>query len=78
MNIEEFCDRAYFKHIYLKAYGVIIHPLQDQSMWNEVPGEPVQSPPLRRMPNRPKKIWRREADEATPGPSDSRRSCTVR
>ncbi|GFY80943.1 hypothetical protein Acr_01g0007520 [Actinidia rufa] len=75
---DDLIEKAYFKHIYLKAYGDIIHPLQDQSMWDEVPGEPVQSPPLGRMPSRPKKIRRREADEAAPGPSDSRRSCTVR
>ncbi|KAG5544465.1 hypothetical protein RHGRI_017028 [Rhododendron griersonianum] len=47
-------------------------------MWEEVPGEPVQPPPLKRLPGRPRKSRRRAADEPAPGGSESRRSCTVR
>lgn len=41
MNIEEFCHTYYHRDTYLRAYGEIIHPLHDETMWEEVPGEPV-------------------------------------
>ncbi|KAI8542829.1 hypothetical protein RHMOL_Rhmol08G0169900 [Rhododendron molle] len=78
MNIEEFCHTYYHMDTYLRAYGEIIHPLHDETMWEEVPGEPVQAPPLKRLPSRPRKSWRRVVDEPATGGSESRRSCTVR
>ncbi|KAG5536134.1 hypothetical protein RHGRI_023801 [Rhododendron griersonianum] len=41
MNIEEFCHTYYHRDTYLRAYGEIIHPLHDETMWEEVPGESV-------------------------------------
>ncbi|KAF7136344.1 hypothetical protein RHSIM_Rhsim08G0130100 [Rhododendron simsii] len=78
MNIEEFCHTHYHRDTYLRAHGEIIHPLHDETMWEEVPGELVQPPPLKRLSSRPRKSRRRAADELAPGGSESRRSCTVR
>ncbi|XP_028093387.1 uncharacterized protein LOC114293509 isoform X2 [Camellia sinensis] len=78
MNIETFCDQAYQRHKFLGAYGDIIHPIHDESMWDEVPEEALKPPILKRLPGRPPNSRRREVGEATPGASDSRRSCTIK
>ncbi|CAL5407451.1 unnamed protein product [Camellia sinensis] len=64
----------YYKHIYFKAYGEIIHPMHDESLWGLVLGVELKPPPLKRMPGRPRKSRRREVDKAAP----SKRSCTVK
>ncbi|GMP56347.1 hypothetical protein CsSME_00020874 [Camellia sinensis var. sinensis] len=74
MNIETFCDQAYQRHKFLGAYGDIIHPIHDESMWDEVPEEALKPPILKRLPGRPPNSRRREAGEAAPRASDSRRS----
>ncbi|XP_028102732.1 uncharacterized protein LOC114301971 [Camellia sinensis] len=74
MNLETYCNTMYYKHIYFKAYGEIIHPIHDESLWGPVLGDELKPPPLKRMPGRPRKSRRREIDEAAP----SKRSCTVR
>ncbi|KAF8408008.1 hypothetical protein HHK36_007148 [Tetracentron sinense] len=76
-NLEEYCDEYYSKATYLRAYGGIIHPISDESMWPVGNHEVVEPPPFRRLPGRPKKNRRRELDEPTPG-SQSRRSSTIR
>ncbi|GMP54862.1 hypothetical protein CsSME_00019889 [Camellia sinensis var. sinensis] len=77
MNIETFCDQACQRHKFLGAYGDIIHPIHDESMWDEFSEEALKPPVLKRLPGRPPNS-RREAGEAGPGASDSRRSCTVK
>ncbi|CAL5421078.1 unnamed protein product [Camellia sinensis] len=74
INLETCCDTMYYKHIYFKAYGEIIHPMHDESLWGPVLGDELKPPPLKRMPGRPRKSRRREVDEAAP----SKRSCTVK
>ncbi|XP_028086309.1 uncharacterized protein LOC114287232 [Camellia sinensis] len=74
INLETYCDTMYYKHIYFKAYGEIIHPMHDESLWGPVLGDELKPPPLKRMPGRPRKSRRREVDEAAP----SKRSCTVK
>ncbi|KAH7847186.1 hypothetical protein Vadar_023010 [Vaccinium darrowii] len=78
VNIEEYCHSYFHRDTYLRAYGEIIHPVHDETLWEEVAGEPVQPPRLKRLPGRPRKSRRREADEPVPGGGESRRSCTVR
>ncbi|XP_028070069.1 uncharacterized protein LOC114272544 [Camellia sinensis] len=74
MNLETYCDTMYYKHIYFKAYGEIIHPMHDESLWGPVLGDELKPPLLKRMPGRPRKSRRRKVDGAGP----SKRSCTVR
>ncbi|CAL5328136.1 unnamed protein product [Camellia sinensis] len=66
INLETYCDTMYYKHIYFKAYGEIIHPMHDESLWGPVLGDELKPPPLKRMPGRPRKSRRREVDEAAP------------
>uniref|UniRef100_A0A5B7ARQ4 SWIM-type domain-containing protein n=1 Tax=Davidia involucrata TaxID=16924 RepID=A0A5B7ARQ4_DAVIN len=78
-NIEEYCDVAFFKARYLAAHQHILHPVVDPRMWNTegVVGDPIDPPPLRRLPGRPKKNRRREADEDV-GSSQARRALSLR
>lgn len=48
----------------MRAYGEIIHSLHDETMWEEVPGEPVQPPPLKRLSGRPRKCRRAAVEPA--------------
>ncbi|GFY97440.1 hypothetical protein Acr_11g0017460 [Actinidia rufa] len=41
------------------AYGGIIHPVQDVSLWDEVSGDPIQHPPLKRKKVRSRKSRKR-------------------
>ncbi|KAF8389413.1 hypothetical protein HHK36_026108 [Tetracentron sinense] len=66
-NLEEYCNEYYSKETYLRAHGGIIHPIFDENMWLPGNHEPVEPPPLRRLPSRPKKNRRRELDEPAPG-----------
>ncbi|GFS38210.1 hypothetical protein Acr_00g0056250 [Actinidia rufa] len=56
----------------------IIHPIHDESMWPEAPGDAVQPPPLRNMLGRLKKNRVRKEDEGAAAISIMRRSNTVR
>ena len=78
MSIEDYCDSYYSNGRYIMAYGEIIQPIHDESMWPEAPGDAVQPPPLRRMPGRPRKNRVREEDEGAAATSIMRRSNTVR
>ncbi|GFS43557.1 hypothetical protein Acr_00g0085760 [Actinidia rufa] len=78
ISIEDYCDSYYSNGRYLMAYGEIIHPIHDESMWPEAPGDAVQPPPLRRMPGRLRKNRVREDDEGAAATSIMRRSNTVR
>ncbi|KAF8394175.1 hypothetical protein HHK36_020382 [Tetracentron sinense] len=65
-NLEEYRDEYYSKETYLRAHGGIIHPIFDENMWLLGNHEPIEPPPLRRLPGRPKKNRRRELDEPAP------------
>lgn len=77
-NIEEWCDPTFMKETYLRAHATMIHPIQDQRLWEPVEGDVLEPPPLRRLPGRPRKNRRREVDEAAAGTSESRRSQTIK
>ena len=74
-----YCDAYFSKATYFRAYSELIHPIPDVSLWPplEVTPSSVLPPPLRRLPGRPKKNRRREADEGAPA-SQNRRSSTLR
>ncbi|KAG5550083.1 hypothetical protein RHGRI_015138 [Rhododendron griersonianum] len=56
----------------------MIHPIRDQRYWEPDQFHKLDPPPLRRMPGRPRKNRRREADEAPAGASHMKRSQTLR
>ncbi|KAA8538874.1 hypothetical protein F0562_025566 [Nyssa sinensis] len=64
-NIEEYCDVAFTNEKYIAAHQNILHPINDPKMWKKdsVLGDPIQPPPLKRLPSRPRKNRRREPDE---------------
>ncbi|KAF7140647.1 hypothetical protein RHSIM_Rhsim06G0119600 [Rhododendron simsii] len=77
-NVEDFVHSYYSKEMYLRAHGSMIHPILDHSMWTIVPGDPLDSPPLRRLSGRPRKARKRAANEPAAGTSQSKRSQTVK
>ncbi|GFY87982.1 hypothetical protein Acr_05g0016210 [Actinidia rufa] len=46
--------------------------------WDDVSGDPIQPPPLKRQKGKPIKSRNREHDESAVGTSDYRRSCTIK
>ena len=76
--VEEFVHPYFTKEAYLRAHTNMIHPILDHTMWNLVPGEPLQPSPLRRKRGRPRISRRRGADEPTAGQGESKRSHTLR
>ncbi|KAG5553273.1 hypothetical protein RHGRI_011212 [Rhododendron griersonianum] len=62
----------------MQCYGGMIHPIRDQRYWEPDQFHKLDPPPLRRMPGRPRKKRRREADEAPAGASHMKRSQTLR
>ncbi|KAH7833122.1 hypothetical protein Vadar_003287 [Vaccinium darrowii] len=78
LNFVDYVHPYYNKEMYLAAYGSIIHPIMDHTMWTEVHGDVLQPPPLRRQRGRPRKNRRRAEGEAPPGPSVGKRSSTLR
>ncbi|KAG5550078.1 hypothetical protein RHGRI_015138 [Rhododendron griersonianum] len=78
VNIEDGCDPSYKLEAYMQCYGGMIHPIRDQRYWEPDQFHKLDPPPLRRMPGRPRKNRRREADEAPAGASHMKRSQTLR
>ncbi|GFY97434.1 hypothetical protein Acr_11g0017400 [Actinidia rufa] len=52
MNVKDYCDTYYKRHVYFRAYGGIIHPIHDESLWDEVLGDLIQPPPFKRKNGR--------------------------
>ncbi|KAI8557838.1 hypothetical protein RHMOL_Rhmol04G0042000 [Rhododendron molle] len=78
INIEDGCDPSYKLEAYMQCYGGMIHPIRDHRYWEPDQFHKLDPPPLRRMPGRPRKNRRREADEAPAGASHMKRSQTLR
>ncbi|KAH7836526.1 hypothetical protein Vadar_002444 [Vaccinium darrowii] len=77
-NVEDYVHPYFSKEMYLRAYAGMIHPILDHSMWTMCPGDPLDPPPLKRMPGRPRKNRRRQEDEGAAGTSQSKRSQTLK
>ncbi|TXG63993.1 hypothetical protein EZV62_010987 [Acer yangbiense] len=60
-SLEEFIDPALSKAAYLRTYNYMIHPIPDLCVWGDHVGAPIQPPPLRRKPRRPKLLRKRES-----------------
>ncbi|XP_028115334.1 uncharacterized protein LOC114313164 [Camellia sinensis] len=78
LNIEDFVHPYYSKATYLRANGGMIHPILHHSMWTLIPGDPLQPPPLKRLPGRPRTSRKRAAHEPPAGTSQTKRSSTLR
>ena len=74
--MHDYCDVAYSRDSFLKAYEEIIHPVPALSMVeiHEDLKDIVMPPVLKRLPSRPKKNRRREQGEVIGG----KRSSTVK
>ncbi|XP_009789750.2 uncharacterized protein [Nicotiana sylvestris] len=53
----------YHKSTYLKAYSTFIQPVSNMQMWPTSTNPPIEPPPIKKMPGRPKKKRRREETE---------------
>ncbi|XP_077215851.1 uncharacterized protein LOC143850494 [Tasmannia lanceolata] len=62
-RVENFVHPYYHTDAFRRSYREIIHPMQSIKQWPRVDMDPVQPPPVRRPPGRPKKSRRRDADE---------------
>ncbi|KAF7813332.1 uncharacterized protein G2W53_034308 [Senna tora] len=61
---EDFVHPYYSKETFLRVYDSFIKPANGAAMWPQAEGDPVQPPPLKRPPGRPKKQRKREHNEA--------------
>ena len=60
---EDYVDDYYTVQTYMKAYGLMIHPMPSMDQWGRIEQEPVLPPHARVQPGRPKKLRRRGTDE---------------
>ncbi|KAK1565790.1 hypothetical protein Q3G72_035187 [Acer saccharum] len=71
-KVAEFVHSSLSKSAYLQTYVGMLHPIPDQNRWPEVPpcimvpgiSEFMNPPPRTIQPGRPKKLRKREPDEA--------------
>ncbi|KAK2658937.1 hypothetical protein Ddye_005470 [Dipteronia dyeriana] len=71
-KVAEFVHSSLTESAYMQTYVGIIHPIPDQKRWPEVPASimnlgvtELMNPPLRSaQPGRPKKLRKREPEEA--------------
>ncbi|KAI3807078.1 hypothetical protein L1987_23000 [Smallanthus sonchifolius] len=66
-NAEDFCDSYFTKQMYLKSYEFTIPPLPSEKYWPAV-DYPMEPPPIKIGPGRPKKNRRKEPHELTNKP----------
>ena len=62
-NLEDFIDPALSKAAYLRTYNYMIHLIPNLCVWGDHVGAPIQPPPLKRKPGRPKLVRKRESTE---------------
>ncbi|XP_010277175.1 PREDICTED: uncharacterized protein LOC104611697 [Nelumbo nucifera] len=65
-RVEELCDKAFHKDMYVKVYNHFIHALLGEKYWSLVDYIPVRPPAMKRRPGRPLVSRRREEDESGP------------
>ncbi|KAK2649679.1 hypothetical protein Ddye_017168 [Dipteronia dyeriana] len=62
-SLEDYIDSLLSKANYLRTYGYMIHPIPDLCVWGDHVGAPIQPPPVKRKPGRPKLLRKRESTE---------------
>ncbi|TXG62183.1 hypothetical protein EZV62_013546 [Acer yangbiense] len=62
-SLQDFIDPALSKAAYLRTYNYMIHPILDLCVWGDHVGAPIQPPPVKRKPGRPKLVRKRESTE---------------
>lgn len=78
LDIQDFVSPYFSKDMYVRGNSGMIHPILDHTMWTTIEGDPLEPPPLRRLPGRPRKNRRREEDEPPAGTSVVKRSHTLK
>ncbi|XP_021602837.1 uncharacterized protein LOC110607965 [Manihot esculenta] len=76
-EIEDFCDEYFTISTYKKVYQHAIHLIPQRDLQPDEDHPPMQPPPLKRQPGRPKKARRREDGEACPAPKRTRNATVV-
>ncbi|XP_050227587.1 uncharacterized protein LOC126677148 [Mercurialis annua] len=74
-NVVDYVDDCNKREQYFKAYEFSIQPINGSNMWPEVSGYPIIPPPHRKMPGRPKKKRKRDADEEPKGRQGMTMTC---
>jgi hypothetical protein len=64
----DYVHDCYSKQSYLNAYSHPINPVPGIELWSVIDA-PIQPPPFRRQPGRPKRARRRDEDEEPPAPN---------
>ncbi|KAK1552514.1 hypothetical protein Q3G72_018566 [Acer saccharum] len=62
-SLKEFIDPKLPKAAYLRTYNYMIHPIPNLCVCGDHVGAPIQPPPLKRKPERPKLLRKRESTE---------------
>lgn len=74
----DYVHPCFTTEVYKKAYSFGMQAVHGERMWPKGVGYPVQPPLIRKMPGRPKKKRRRDADEIDPqNPTRMRRTGMV-
>ncbi|KAF1896640.1 hypothetical protein Lal_00034339 [Lupinus albus] len=78
VDVEKYCDEAYYKSKYCLTYNEIIHPMPDIDVNNRGSIGQIDPPPLKRLPGRPRRARNKSVVEGPSGTKDARRSHTCR
>ncbi|KAK8933474.1 hypothetical protein KSP39_PZI015762 [Platanthera zijinensis] len=65
LRVEEYVHPSYYKEKHLIAYSGIIHPIPDESLWDDLMRGKMLPPPWRNSPGRPKGKRRKGPNEQT-------------
>ena len=75
---EQYVDECFKKSTYLDAYSTLMCPMKGSKDWPRATQAKLLPPKARRMPGRPKKHRRREADEVGSGCRLSKKGVAVK
>lgn len=68
VDMEDYCDETFTIETYKRVYNYAIHPIPNRTLEVDDEHPPLQLPPLKRQPRRPRKARIREESEAGPTP----------
>ncbi|TXG69669.1 hypothetical protein EZV62_004604 [Acer yangbiense] len=77
-GITQFIHPSLSKSIFLKTYSSMISPIPDLCVWVDMKAAPVDPPPIKKKPSRPKLVRKRESHEKLKASRSGSVVCTRR